>query len=162
MLAPARPEIAAYTRARSPAAPTRRGRDRGRGQKLAATAAALLCAWTLYADPVARERARALVQPLFSAAPALKFGPASARRVELDGQTVLYVEGSLRNDAKRTLKTPTLVVTLIGDDGQPLYSWKAKPTSTEIRASAEIAYQTRLASPPEKFNHIAVALADAR
>jgi hypothetical protein len=162
MLAPARPEIAAYTRPRSPAAPARRSRDPGRGQKLAATAAALLCAWTVYADPVARERARLMLQPLISAAPALKFGPASARRVELDGQTVLYVEGSLRNEAKRTLKTPTLIVTLVGDDGQPLYSWKAKPPQSEIRPSAAIAYQTRLASPPERFNHIAVSLADAR
>jgi hypothetical protein len=162
MLAPARPEIAAYARARAPAAPARRSRDPGRGQKLAATAAALLCAWTVYADPVARERARLILQPLTSAAPALTFGPASARRVELDGQTVLYVEGSLRNGAKRTLKTPTLVVTLVGDDGQPLYSWKAKPTQGEIRPSGEIAYQTRLAAPPQKFNRIAVTLADAR
>jgi hypothetical protein len=155
MLAPARPEIAAYAGRRAPA-------RHGRGQRFAAAAAALLCAWTVYADPVARERARLLVRPLMVAAPALTFGPASARRVELDGQNVLYVEGSLRNGGARTLKTPTLLVTLIGDDGQPLYSWKAKPGLSEIRAAGEIAWQTRLASPPDKFNRIAVSLADAR
>jgi hypothetical protein len=155
MLAPARPEIAAYARPRAPA-------QRGRGQRFAAAAAALLCAWTVYADPVARGRALQLVQPLMGAAPTLTFGPASARRVELDGQNVLYVEGSLRNGGAGTLKTPTLLVTLIGDDGQPLYSWKAKPGVSEIRASGEIAYQTRLASPPEKFNRIAVSLAAVR
>ncbi len=156
-----RTEIAAYVRPRAPQAAAS-----GRGQKFAAAAAALLCVWTVYADPVACKTARFLLQPLVSAVapaePAVKFGVASARRVQLDGQTILYVEGSLHNDAKRELKTPTLLVTLVGDDGRPLYAWKAKPVEAEMPPSGEVAYRTRLLSPPEKFQSIAVSLADAR
>jgi hypothetical protein len=157
----ARPEIAAYARPRASQAATA-----GRGQKIAAAAAAMLCVWTVYADPVASERARLLLRPLVRAVllapPEVKFGAASARRVQVDGQTILYVEGSLRNDGSHTLKTPALVVTLVGDDGQPLYTWKAKPAQNEMPPSAEVAYRTRLLSPPEKFQRIAVSLADAR
>jgi len=103
-----------------------------------------------------------LVNAVLPAEPAVKFGLASARRVVLDGRTILYVEGSLRNDSKHMLKTPTLLVTLVGDDGQPLYVWKAKPAEGEMRPSAEVAYRTRLLSPPEKFQSIAVSLAEAR
>jgi hypothetical protein len=136
-----------------------------RAQKLALAAAVLLCAWTLYADPVARARAAIALRPLIAAVvpapPPIEFGQTRARRTEIDGRTILYVEGSLWNKGKRTLKTPTLRVSLIGDDGRPLYSWKTKPAGAELAASRETAFQARLLSPPERFKSIEVSLADA-
>jgi hypothetical protein len=90
----------------------------------------------------------------------IAFGEARARRTEIDGRTILYVEGSLTNASKRRLKTPTLLVTLIGDDGRPLYAWKTKPTRVELPAAQEVAFQTRLLSPPERFKSIEVSLAE--
>ncbi|HXT08160.1 MAG TPA: FxLYD domain-containing protein [Roseiarcus sp.] len=134
-----------------------------RAQKVALAAAALLCCWTLYADPVARARAVSALHPLISAVvgspPPITFAATRARRTEIDGRTILYVEGSLWNAGQRTLKTPTLKVTLIGDDGRPLYAWTTKPARAELPASQGAAFQARLLSPPERFKRIEVSLA---
>jgi hypothetical protein len=163
MLAPARPQIAAYATARSPSA-ARPSRASGAKPKWAAVAAALMCVWTIYADPIAREKALILLRPLLAevvpTAPSVKLGPASAHREEIGGQTVLYVEGSLSNTTARKLKSPTLRISLIGDDGQPLYAWKARPAAAEMGPRAEVAFRTRLASPPPSFKSVAVSLAD--
>jgi hypothetical protein len=137
-----------------------------RAQKMALAAATALCLWTLYADPVAHARAALALRPLISAVvgtpPPITIGETRARRTEIGGQTILYVEGSLWNAGTRTLKTPELLVTLIGDDGQPLYAWKTKPARTELPAAQGAAFQARLLSPPERFKSIEVSLAESR
>ena len=62
--------------------------------------------------------------------------------------------------ANGRMKAPTLLVTLIGDDGRPLYAWKTKPARAELPAAQEIAFQARLLSPPARFKSIAVSVAD--
>lgn len=137
-----------------------------RAQKIAAAAAALLCVWTVYADPLARERALALAAPLLAAAgagePEIKFGEVGARRAVIDGQTILYVEGSLRNVGGLALKAPALRVALIGDDGRPLYAWTAKPAKARLEADEDSEFRTRLLSPPASFKSIAVSAAPER
>jgi hypothetical protein len=131
---------------------------------IALAAATALCLWTLYADPVAHARAALALRPLISAfvpaPPPIRFGEARARRTEIDGQTILYVEGSLWNAGQRTLKTPTLLVTLIGDDGRPLYAWTTKPAGAELPPTQEAAFRARLLSPPQRFKSIEVSLAE--
>ena len=131
--------------------------------RLAAGLTVAIAAWALYATPAQRWRGIAVLRPFVavfsSAETVLKFGEVSARRGEINGQSVLYVEGSLVNSAAQKRKTPTLLITLVGEDGQPLYSWKAKPAKAEMQASAD--FRTRLLSPPEKFRNIAISFADA-
>ena len=135
-----------------------------RAQKVALATAGLLCLWTIYADPLARARAALVLHPLISAVvpspPPIAFGETRARRTEIDGRTILYVEGSLRNMGGRKVKTPTLKVSLIGDDGRPLYAWKTKPARAELPAAQEAAFQARLLSPPERFKRIEVSVAE--
>jgi hypothetical protein len=134
-----------------------------RAQKIALAAATALCQWTLYADPVAHARAALALRPLISAVvgspPPITIGETRARRAEIGGQTILYVEGSLWNAGKRTLKTPTLLVTLIGDDGRPLYAWTTRPARAELPATQGAAFQARLLSPPERFKSIEISVA---
>src|SRR3954453_12259361 len=144
MSAPTRPNI--FVAPPSPAAAPH-GKAR-----LAALLAAGLAAWALYATPPQRWPGLALLAPADSG---LKFGAVSARRGEVNGQTVLYVEGPLLNAGKGKRKTPALRLTLIGEDGQPLYSWKAKAASAQMQAPA--AFQTRLLAPPETFRNIAIS-----
>jgi hypothetical protein len=153
MTARARTAIAAFEAPRAP----------GRGQTIAAVAALLVGAWTLYADPLLRDRAAALARPLLGAAlpadNAIKFGDVTARRTEMDGQTILYVEGSLRNASDHALKAPALRVALIGPDDRPLYTWKAKPAKAKLAAGEDSEFRTRLLSPPAAFKSIAVSVA---
>jgi hypothetical protein len=154
MSARAHPRISPKARARS--APRR-------GTAWAAALAAAFAAWALYATPPQRWPAYAALRPLVAAfSPAtqnLRFGEVSARHGEINGQPVLYVEGSLVNSDAQRRKTPALRITLVGDDGLPVYSWTAKAAKPEMQASAE--FRTRLLSPPEKFKSIAISFADA-
>jgi hypothetical protein len=150
---------------KAPCAPAKGKRETprsGAAKPLLAAAAAIVAAWTLYAAPQARRPALAALRPLLGAMlpaePSVKIGEVRARRMEVDGQTVLYIEGSLWNTGKRLRKAPALRVTLVGDDGQPLYSWKSKATKAEIEPAGEIPFQTRLLSPPEKFKSIAITM----
>jgi len=140
------------------------GRSSKRSGAVLAVAAAIVAAWTFYAAPQARRSALAALRPLFGAMlpaePSVKIGEVRARRMEVDGQTVLYIEGSLWNTGKRLRKAPALRVTLLGDDDQPLYSWKSKASKAEIEPARDVAFQTRLLSPPDKFKSIAISLAN--
>jgi hypothetical protein len=133
---------------------------RPRARVFAFAGIALLAGWMVYAVPPARARAVAMLRPWLGATlpaePGLRIGDLRARRGEIDGQTVLYVEGSLANATARTAKTPTLRVALLGDDGRPVYSWKAKVAKPQVEAGKETTFQTRLLAPPEKFKSIAV------
>ncbi len=151
----------------TPAASCARPRPQGSprsGKALFLAAAAMMCAWTVYAAPQVRRPALAALQPLLGvvlpAEPPFRFGEVRARRMQIDGQTVLYVEGALTNTGKRPRKTPPLRVTLLGDDDQPLYTWKSKPAKGEMEPAREVSFQTRLLSPPEKFKSIAITLAN--
>jgi membrane protein required for beta-lactamase induction len=81
--------------------------------------------------------------------------------MELNGQTVLFVEGVLHNSGKLASKAPGLKLALVGDDGRALYAWTAKAARPDLAPGADVAFQTRLASPPETFKSITVAF-DAR
>lgn len=157
---PIAPIVAARAKSRRQAPETPRARPKAR---LAAGFALVIAAWALYATPAQRWRGLPVLRPLVAAfspaETALKFGEVSARRGEINGQSVLYVEGSLVNSATQRRKTPTLLITLVGEDGQPLYSWKAKAAKAEMQASAD--FRTRLLSPPDKFRNIAISFADA-
>jgi len=128
-------------------------------RNLGLAALALLCGWTLYTIPPARARAEAALRPWLPAAAQVRFGEVRAERGEVNGQTVLYVEGSLLNATARRLKAPALRVALIGDDGRPVYTWKAKPARGEIEAAGQTPFQTRLLAPPERFLRIEITAA---
>ena len=129
-----------------------------------ASAAAAIVGWIVFAVPVARTAAMTTAGPLLGAmgvatsSPTVELGQVHARRTEVDGQTLLYVEGELVNKDKRAQKSPGILVTIKGDDGQPLYAWKSRLAAKTIEASRAAAFQTRLLSPPEKFQSLSVTL----
>jgi hypothetical protein len=123
-----------------------------------------LCGWVVATVPFVRDAAVAALAPVFSAAgvalnaPAIEIAGVHARRGEVDGQTLLYVEGQLVNRAKTAQKPPTLLITITGTDGQPLYAWKSRVSAKTIAAAGGATFQTRLLSPPEKFQSLSVSL----
>jgi hypothetical protein len=105
----------------------------------------------------AAARIRALASG--SAAPGIEIARAEAHRAVVDGQTILYVTGALANKSASALKPPGLIITIVGDGDQPLYSWRAKVAQTRIDTSREAPFQARLLSPPEMFKSIRVSFA---
>ena len=137
---------------------------KAKGSRLQAAfvAFAFLSGWALYAVPPARAKAEAALRPLLSAilpAPsAFRIADTHAKRGQVNGQSVLYVEGLLANIGADKRKSPTLRIALMGEDGRPVYSWKAKAVRPELAAGAETPFQTRLLAPPEKFRNIAISV----
>ncbi len=92
-------------------------------------------------------------------APGIEIVRTEARRTVSDGQTILYVDGTLANKAQSPLKPPRLVITIVGEDDQPLYTWTSRVAQNHIDAAHEAPFQARLLSPPDTFKSIRVALA---
>ncbi len=126
-----------------------------------AIVAAVACGWALLAAPPARRAVAAALAPaweaVFPSAPTLTVGDMRARRLLLNGQSVLFVEGVLHYAGTKGRKAPGLRLALVGDDGRPLYSWTAKAARADLAPGEDVAFQTRLAAPPEKFKSITIA-----
>lgn len=132
-----------------------------RGPGVAALAAALLVGWAVVAAPPARRAVATALAPVWQAAfppaPTLTVGDIHARRMPLNGQSVLFVEGVLHYSGAKARKTPGLRLALVGQDGRALYSWTAKAARADLAPGDDVAFQTRLAAPPETFKSITIA-----
>jgi hypothetical protein len=125
---------------------------------------AIMASWMLVAShPAALSATAARIGGLAwgSAGSGIEIARAEAHRAVVGGQTILYVSGALANISASALKPPGLVLTIVGDDDQPLYSWTTKVAQSRIETSREAPFQARLLSPPETFKSIRVALAKA-
>jgi hypothetical protein len=113
------------------------------------------------AAPPTRKAVAAAFRPAWEAAfppaPTLTVGDVHARRLQLNGQSVLFVEGVLHFTGTKARKTPGLKLALVGDDGRALYSWSAKAARPDLAPGDDVAFQTRLAAPPEAFKSITIA-----
>ena len=152
--------------ARAAAKPPRAKARRRSGWPWPAIAAMALSGWVVATVPFVRNAAVIALTPVLNAAgvaliaPSVEIADVHARRTEIDGQTLLYVEGQLVNKAKTAQKPPMLLITIVGTDGQPLYAWKSRLAAKTIAAAAGAPFQTRLLSPPEKFQSLSVSLVD--
>ena len=123
---------------------------------------AIMTGWMLAAaNPAALSATAARIGGLAwgRAAPGVEIARAEAHREIVGGQTILYVDGALDNKTASPRKPPGLIITIVGDDDQPLYTWTAKVGQSRIDASREAPFQARLLSPPETFKSIKVSLA---
>ena len=128
-----------------------------KGPGVATLTIALLAGWLVVAAPPSRRAVAAALESVFPPARTLSVDSVSAHRMELNGQTVLFVEGVLHNGAMKSRKAPGLKLALIGEDGRALYTWSAKAARPDLAPGADVAFQTRLAAPPERFKTITVA-----
>jgi hypothetical protein len=123
---------------------------------------AIMAAWMFVAaNPAALSATAARISAMVwgRAAPGVEIARAEAHRAVVGGQTILYVDGSLANKTASPRKSPGLVITIVGEDDQPLYTWTAKAAQARIDTLREAPFQARLLSPPETFKSIKVSLA---
>jgi predicted Zn finger-like uncharacterized protein len=72
------------------------------------------------------------------------------------GLPVLVVEGSMRNIARDPVSVPRLRFAIRDDKQVELYSWTAVASRNELASDAVLAFKTRLASPPNGGQTVAV------
>jgi len=90
----------------------------------------------------------------------IDFRQVDYRRESEDGQVVLAVTGVIVNAGQRQLPVPqTVRVTLSDASNHELYHWTFKPNATVLGAGQQVAFVTRLSSPPAAARHLEVRFA---
>ncbi|MFV0279451.1 MAG: hypothetical protein ACK5JM_01665 [Rhodoblastus sp.] len=80
-----------------------------------------------------------------------------AARIMLDGdRRILVVEGDIVNPGGDAEAAKSLIVSLLGDDGQTLYTWTTPAPQNAFVAGDRAAFVARLASPPTNATSVAV------
>lgn len=73
-----------------------------------------------------------------------------------DGVTVLVVEGTIVNVTRATVEVPRLRFGLRNGMGQEIYAWTALPGRSTLGPAEQLAFRTRLASPPSDGRDVVV------
>lgn len=73
-----------------------------------------------------------------------------------DGVGVLVIEGELVNPTRYTRDVSRLRFAVLGADGREVYSWTALLPRETLLARESITFRSRLASPPEEGQSVAV------
>jgi len=74
--------------------------------------------------------------------------------------TVLGVSATIVGVEPRRLLVPPVVVTLLGEDGAPVYTWSASPRVRDLEPGEVIGFSTELASPPQAARQVRLSFAD--
>jgi hypothetical protein len=78
-----------------------------------------------------------------------------------DGQQVLAVSGKLVNISAHEQSVPPIEVTLTDDSKRMLYHWSFNSSVQTLRPGQQVAFMTRLSSPPSGARHLELRFAAA-
>jgi hypothetical protein len=79
-----------------------------------------------------------------------------------DGVPVLVVEGTLANVARAAVEVPRLRFAVRNDRGAEVYAWTAPPARAILNSGEQVAFRSRLASPPSEGREVIVRFFNRR
>lgn len=91
----------------------------------------------------------------------LDFVDVAYHRETEDGQQVLSVSGKLVNISAREQSVPPIEVTLTDGSKRMLYHWSFNSTVQTLHPGQQVAFTTRLSSPPSGARHLELRFAAA-
>ncbi len=74
---------------------------------------------------------------------------------------VMTVNATIHAVESRRVVVPPVVVTLLGDDGKPVYAWSIAPRQADIEPGEVIGFSAELASPPAGARQVRLSFADS-
>jgi predicted Zn finger-like uncharacterized protein len=74
---------------------------------------------------------------------------------------VMTVNATIYGVEPRRLVVPPVVVTLLGEDGQPVYAWSVAPKVRDLEPGEVIGFSTELPSPPATARQVRLSFADS-
>ncbi len=89
----------------------------------------------------------------------LRIAGIGLERLEEAGTSLLVVRGEIRNESPHRLAVPALLATLRDKDGKTLHRWTFHPPQDSLAAEQSLAFEERLALPPDEATALAVAIA---
>jgi hypothetical protein len=76
-------------------------------------------------------------------------------------QTVLEVQGNVRNTSSVTMTVPTVVIALRDESGAEISEWKTEVGAAELAAGEEAPFLRQIPSPPSNVRSLKVRFANA-
>ncbi|MGH6735164.1 MAG: FxLYD domain-containing protein [Methyloceanibacter sp.] len=76
-------------------------------------------------------------------------------------QTVLEVQGNVRNTSSTTMTVPTVVIALRDEKGEEISEWTTEVGATELSAGEEAPFLRQIPSPPSNVRSLKVRFAKA-
>jgi hypothetical protein len=76
-------------------------------------------------------------------------------------QTVLEVQGNVRNTSSATMAVPTVVIALRDENGEEISEWQTEVGSAELAAGEEAPFLRQIPSPPSNVRSLKVRFAKA-
>ena len=76
-------------------------------------------------------------------------------------QTVLEVQGNVRNTSSATMTVPTVVIALRDEDGAEISEWTTEVGSAELSTGEEAPFLRQIPSPPSNVRSLKVRFANA-
>jgi hypothetical protein len=77
------------------------------------------------------------------------------------GQTVLEVQGNVRNTSSAAMAVPTVVIALRDENGDEISEWTTEVGAAELAAGEEAPFLRQIPSPPSNVRSLKVRFADA-
>ena len=77
------------------------------------------------------------------------------------GQTVLEVQGNVRNTGSATMTVPTVVIALRDENGEEISEWTTEVGASELTAGEEAPFLKQIPSPPSNVRSLKVRFANA-
>jgi len=74
---------------------------------------------------------------------------------------VLTVNATIFGVEARRVMVPPVVVTLLGEDNEPVYAWSVAPKQRDLEPGEVIGFSAELASPPEAARQVRLSFADS-
>lgn len=77
------------------------------------------------------------------------------------GQTVLEVQGNVRNTSSSTMAVPTVIIALRDENGEEISEWQTEVGAAELAAGEEAPFLRQIPSPPSNVRSLKVRFAKA-
>lgn len=79
-----------------------------------------------------------------------------------NGSRIMRVDGRIFSVASRRVAVPKALVTLLDDQGAPIYEWSVTPEVSELEPGEVVDFTAQLTSPPQGASSVRVGFIDTR
>lgn len=83
-------------------------------------------------------------------------------RILRDGKEVMVVTATIFSTSGSTVNVPHVIVTLLDDQGRPLYEWSAASQARDLAPGEILAFETQLSAPPANTARVRLSFANSR
>jgi len=91
----------------------------------------------------------------------LEFGAVKTPRTPREGRDVMIVSAKIRNVAGHNVAVPPVLVSILGEKGETLYQWTARPPAPYLAPGESVGFETQLNAAPKAAASVRLVFAES-